>query len=177
LTRIEPRTFQDHWAPIAQQSGGTSLVRLVQPGDKRAALKLVQCFHRWILKLAGKRRGNYLRGIGASRFRGNELFDERIASAMLAFWECVCTFKPELRCRLSTHCGLRVTGAISDEGKLYRKRGMVGETLLQRIAFSRPYYPEITHAEGERLKKRYRSLPEALLALEEVRLGDIYQRT
>jgi len=143
------------------------LIRLAQLGDKRAAIKLVQCFHKWILQLAGKRRGNYLLGVGANRSRGNELFDERIAAAFLAFWECVCSFKLELGYRLATHCRLRVTGAISDEAKRYRKRGIAGETLLQRIAFSRPYYPKITHAEGLRLKKRYHSFAEAFQALEE----------
>src|SRR5262249_5070533 len=85
----------------------------------------------------------------------------------LAFWECICTFKPELGYRLATHCWLRVAGAMSDEAKRYRKRGIAGETLLQRIAFSRPYYPEITPAEGKQLQKRYRSFAEALAALDE----------
>ena len=143
------------------------LIRLAQLGDTRASIKLVQCFHKWILKLAGKRRGNYLLGIGADRTRGNELFDERIAAAFLAFWECVCTFKPELGNRLATHCWRRVTGAISDEGNNYRKRGIAGETLLQRVAFSRPYYPKITRAEGKQLQKRYRSFAEAFAALDE----------
>jgi hypothetical protein len=155
------------FVPILDAAEEAELVRLAQLGDKRAAIKLVECLHRWILELAGRRRGNYLLGVGRSRSHGNELFDERIAAAVLAFWQGVCTFRPELHYRLSTHCWLRVTGAISDEAKRYRKRGIAGETLLQRIAFSRPYYPEITHAEGKRLKKRYRSLSEACQALTE----------
>jgi len=173
LLRLDPVPAVNNLAvhrwfvPNLSAAEEAQLVRLAQRGDTRAAIKLVQCFHKWILKLAGQRRGNYLLGVGANRTRGNELWDERIASAFLAFWECVCTFKPELHYRLATHCRLRVTGAISDEGKRYRKRGIAGETLLQRIAFSRPYYPEITHAEGKRLKKRYRSFAEAFAALDE----------
>src|SRR5947207_13192481 len=92
--------------------GRHDTVRLAQLGDKPAAIKLVQCFHKGILKLAGKRRGNYLLGVGGSQTRGNELWDERVASAFLAFWEGVCTFKPELHYRLATHCWLRVAGAM-----------------------------------------------------------------
>jgi hypothetical protein len=168
-TRLISNLVVHRWfVPNPDAAEEAELVRLAQLGDKRAAFKLVQCFHGRILKLAGKRRGNYLLGVGASRSHTNELFDELIATAFLEFWECVCTFKPELGYRLATHCSLPVAGAISDEAKRYRKRGIAGETLFQRIAFSRPYYPEITYAEGKRLKKRYRSLPGALLALKEV---------
>jgi hypothetical protein len=108
------------------------------------------------LKIAGKHRGHHSCGRET-----NEFFHELIAAGALAFWECVLSWKPELGYRLATHLRLRVSGAISDEAKRYRKRGITGETLLQRIAFGlgRKRNPL-------QKQKRYRSFREALSAYE-----------
>jgi hypothetical protein len=149
--------------PVLQAAEEAALICRAQAGDKRAGLGLFRAFHRYILKIAGKHRGHHSCGRET-----NEFFHELIAAGALAFWECVLSWKPELGYRLATHLRLRVSGAIGDEAKRYRKRGITGETLLQRIAFTRPYYPEFTHAELRTLQKqkRYRSFREALAAFE-----------
>jgi hypothetical protein len=126
-----------------------------QSGDKRAGLRLVQAFHRFILKRAGSRNKSW--------FNYNN-FDDLMGAATLAFWEGVSTWKSEDGCRLATNCYLRVHGAASDARKQLRKRGIAGETLLQRIAFNGG---NATQAEQKRLRKRYSSFSEMAAALNE----------
>jgi hypothetical protein len=147
--------------PPLQAAEEAVLICRAQTGDKRAGHGLFRAFHRYILKFAGKHRGHHRCGRET-----NEFFDELMAAGCLAFWECVQSWKPGHR--LATHLWLRVPGAISDGARRYRKRGITGETLLQRIALTRPYYPEFTDAELRTLQKqkRYRSFREAFAAFE-----------
>ena len=48
-----------------------------------------------------------------------ELFDDFVATGMLALWESMLAFDPNRRARLNTYARCHITGAIKDEAKAY----------------------------------------------------------
>jgi DNA-directed RNA polymerase specialized sigma subunit len=151
---INDLTRYRYYGPGLSADAEADIILQAQAGDKRAGFRLVQAFHRFILKRAGSRNKSW--------FNYNN-FDDLMGTSALAFWEGVSTWKPEDGHALATNCYLRVHGAVADARKRFRKRGIAGETLLQRIAFK----GHTTETEQRKLQKRYSSFSELAAALEE----------
>jgi hypothetical protein len=121
-----------YYGPGLSAAEEADLIRQAQAGDRRAGRRLFEAFHRFVIKRAGNRNKSW--------FNYNN-FDDLMGAATLAFWKAVCSWQPELGYGLATHCWLPVHGASSDARKQLRKRGIAGESLLQRIALNQRATP------------------------------------
>ena len=136
---------------------------------KRAAEHLVKCHHATVLQIAGRRmRGRFRPHKKDGKEYNTELFDDFVATGMLALWESMLAFDPNSGCRLNTFARHGITGAIKDEAKAYYAGGIAGETRVQRLAYAYPRYsPEWIVALAK--KRRIRcTLQDAEVALQQV---------
>ena len=136
---------------------------------KRAAEHLVKCHHATVLEIAGRRmRGRFRPHKKDGKEYNTELFDDFVATGMLALWESMLAFERNRGARLNTYARYDITGAIKDEAKAYYAGGIAGETRVQRLAYAYPRYsPEWIVALAK--KRRIRcTLQDAEVALQQV---------
>jgi hypothetical protein len=94
----------------------------------------------------------------------SELFDDLVSTGHLALWEAIKGYNVNGDNRLWAFASKSVTGAISDAAKEWRKRGLTGETRVDRWLFGHANAtPEQLMAGLKKLglKKVFRSLEEA----------------
>jgi len=143
--------------PIPEDSELAELIRLAKAGDPQAGRRLVECFHRFVLKLV-------------TRFYGPSL-DDLIAAGMLGFWQAVCRYNPRRNAGLRAYAEKIIEKFMRAEVSQWRRRGQAGATRADCALFDRPslnspeeIVADLT-AKGMGLKDPIKSLREADLAL------------
>jgi len=122
--------------PLPTREEDAALVLLAKSGDPKAQRQLVANYSRLIRGYAGRRR------IGHSFRRGNkeftnEGFDDLIGRGFEALWRAVLTYKSSMG-PFSAYARVCISGQMSEESKAFIKRGLTGETRLDRWLFSHP---------------------------------------
>jgi len=123
--------------PLPTPEEEAELVQLAKNGDPKAQRQLVANYQRLIHGVAGKRRLNH-RFDKDRKVHTNEAFDELVARGFLALWQAVLTYDPTLGKPFSAYARLCIGGQVSEESKLFIKRGLVGETRIDRWLYSHP---------------------------------------
>src|SRR5262249_37597869 len=112
------------------------LVRLARAGNKRSASELVKLYHRVIIGYAGKHRVNYQCRNGTKEY-GNGAQVDLIGRVFLALWQAILNYEPS-KAPFNAYARRCIAGQISEESKAFIKRGLVGETRIDRWLFSHP---------------------------------------
>jgi len=124
-----------HQLPSPEEEA--ELVLLAKSGDPKAQRQLVANYQRLIHGIAGKRRLNH-RFDKNRKIHTNEAFDEFVARGFLALWQAVLSYKPSLGVPFRAYAMRCIGGQISEESKAFIKRGLVGETRIDRWLYSHP---------------------------------------
>ncbi len=98
------------------------LLRSAQAGDAEAKRKLVEAFHRLVLKIA-------------SEFYGPSK-DDLIAAGLLGLGEAIAEYDLRRNTRLSSFAIHKIRNAVRAEVKRWRRRGQAGETRADRWVYS-----------------------------------------
>jgi RNA polymerase sigma factor (sigma-70 family) len=128
-SRTNPKTVNDlsqrRWRnPILDSRTERDLIRGAKSGDEAAKQKLVEAFHRLILKIV-------------SQYSGPPHTD-LMAAALLGFCEAINRFNENRGCRLSTYAEPWVRKCILLAIENWRREGAAGETRQDRYIFSNP---------------------------------------
>jgi RNA polymerase sigma factor (sigma-70 family) len=131
------------WGPILDPGEEADLIRRAQAGDKAALTRLLQKFHRTVLKIAKKYLPDPVLERQAERWGlpthdGAEL-DDLVAAGMLGLNQAITRLNPRRNNRLYAYAQKYIKGAISAEVKNWKKRGTSGETRIERWVYSHPY--------------------------------------
>ena len=138
-------------------------------GAKREAEHLVKRHQPTVLEIAGRRmRGRFGPHKKNGKEYNTELFDDFVATGMLALWEAMLAYRLDSPASLETHVRPRIAGAISDEAKAYYKRGITGETRVDRLAYAYPRYSAEWIVALAKKRKIRCSLADAEIALQRV---------
>jgi hypothetical protein len=124
-----------HSLPDAEADA--ELVRRAKAGDTKAQRQLVANYHRVIVGSAGKRRVNYQARRGNKEYT-NGAFDDLVGRGFEALWRAILSYKPALGVPFNVYAQRCISGQISEESKDFVKRGLVGETRMDRWLFSHP---------------------------------------
>jgi DNA-directed RNA polymerase specialized sigma subunit len=150
------------WGPILTPGEEADLIRRAQAGDKAALTRLVEKFHRLILKIAAR----YVPDPKIERqviewglkHDGPE-FEDLVAVGVLELTKAITRFNPRSNNGLYAFAKKYIEGGISAEARKYKKRGTGGETRIERWVYSHPYdTPEQIAAELS--KRGIRCTPE-----------------
>jgi DNA-directed RNA polymerase specialized sigma24 family protein len=149
--------------PLLTAAEEIELVRRVRAGDRRAFNRLLANVHGLVLKTADRHMPRYWRWRRLPRkcrHTNNLFFEDLVAEGCFAVWQAVPGFDLDGGYRFWTYARQRVSGAISDAARKWR-RGGSGDGRLDRWLYSHPHAsPEEVLSAQQKLLKRpiYRSL-------------------
>jgi DNA-directed RNA polymerase specialized sigma subunit len=146
--------------PLPDAATDAELVRLAKSGDRKAADQLVKNYHRLIRSYAGARRIGHRFDRGRKEFT-NGAFDDLIGRGFLALWQAVLSYDPSMGVPFSAYARRCISGQMSEEAKDFIKRGLTGETRIDRWLFSHPRATPAELVAAFKRKGKHISLQEA----------------
>ena len=113
------------------------LARLAKGGDKKACAELISIYHKTVIGCAGKHKINYRTRKGRKEY-GNGAFDDLVGRGFMALWRAILSYDASRGVPFNAHAWRYISGQVSEEAKDFVKRGLVGESRIDRWLFSHP---------------------------------------